>query len=523
VNSPELWPARWPEGRRRAALAAVCTVLFLTFLDTTVVSVTLGDIQSSLHAGVSGLQWVVEAYALVFACLMLTGGTLGDLFGRKRVMLAGVGIFCAGSVISALAPSVGALIAGRVVMGFGAAACEPGTLSVIRQLYPEHRARSTALGAWAAVCGLALAMGPVIGGVLVGLSGWRLVFWFNLAFGLAALAAAAATVPESSDRGQRRVDPAGLALAALGLAAGIYATIAGETVGYATWWIIVLFAVTVLAAIAFVALELRSRAPAVDLSFFRTPSYTVANVVAFATFFAVLAIFFFVALYLVIIAGRSGYTTALDFIPMMVAMIAASAATGFWVARAGARWPMVLGCALGGAGLLLTDAVLGPNVGFGPLAGALALAGIGFGIALVPVTEAALGAVPPERSGMAASTTNTSRELGTVFAVAILGAVVTAQLTAQLGDKLRALGIPPRFFSIILHALTHGSISSSRVGAAQQAHGSIVTQVIHAAYQAYYAGLHVALLIAAALLLAAGFLALISLVARVPTRRRRHS
>ena len=186
-----------------AALATLCLVLFLTFLDNTVVSVGLADVQSSLHAGITSLQWVVNGYALTFAAFMLAGGTLGDILGRKKVMLAGVAVFCAGSVVAATAPNVDVLIGGRVIMGLGAAASEPGTLSIIRHVYPDRRTRADALGVWAAVSGLALALGPVIGGVLVGLWSWHAIFWFNLLFGAVAFLMALLFVPETSDRGSR--------------------------------------------------------------------------------------------------------------------------------------------------------------------------------------------------------------------------------------------------------------------------------------------------------------------------------
>src|SRR5271155_3478805 len=178
------------------ALATLLFVLFLTFLDNTIVTVVLANVQSGLHASVSQLQWVVNGYALTFASLMLSFGTVGDLFGRKKVMLAGVAVFCAGSVIAAVAPTTDVLIAGRVVMGIGAAASEPGTLSMIRHLYPDRAVRARSLGIWAAVSSLGLALGPLIGGLLVFGWSWRAIFWFNVFFGLITFVAAALVLPE---------------------------------------------------------------------------------------------------------------------------------------------------------------------------------------------------------------------------------------------------------------------------------------------------------------------------------------
>ncbi len=187
-------------GGRALALGVLCTILFLTFLDNTVVSVALGSVQTDLHAGVSSLQWVVSAYALTFAGAMLAFGMVGDEFGRKRVMLIGVGIFCGGSVLAALAPNTGVLIAARAVMGLGAAASEPGTLSMLRHVYEDEKVRTRALGVWTAVSGLALAAGPVIGGALTGIWTWRAIFWFNLALGLAALAPGPGCCPRAPTR-----------------------------------------------------------------------------------------------------------------------------------------------------------------------------------------------------------------------------------------------------------------------------------------------------------------------------------
>jgi EmrB/QacA subfamily drug resistance transporter len=491
-------------------MAVICFILFLTFLDTTVISATLSDVQSGLHAGVAQLQWVVSGYALAFASLMLMAGTLGDLYGRKKMMLIGVAIFCAGSVLSALADSTQVLIAGRVVMGVGAACSEPGTLSMIRHLYPHRRRRARALGIWAAVSGLALAMGPVIGGVLVGLWSWRAVFWFNLIFGILALVAAAIVLPENSDPVRARLDVAGFVLGAVAIGTATFATIAGETAGYIVGWVMLLYAVAVVALVAFVLVELRAQNPVLNVRFFRRPPFTAATVVAFTTYFGIFSIFFFVALYLEVVGSTSPFSLALDFIPMTVGMVLASLFTGRWVSASGPRPPMVVGCLLAAAGIILTEVVITPHSGLSTVGWTLAMAGIGFGIVIVPVTSSALSSVPAEHSGMAASTTNTSRELGAVAGVAILGSIVNGQLTVNLLTRLAAIGIPPSYRSQVIAAITTGSLGSQAKGVAGKSSAAIqqiIAKVEDAAYGAFGHGLELALFASGALLGASAVLA----------------
>jgi EmrB/QacA subfamily drug resistance transporter len=493
-------------GERWPALATLCAVLFLTFLDNTVVSVALADIQTTLHSGVTQLQWIVDGYMLAFAGLMLAGGTLGDLFGRKKVMLGGVVLFCAGSLVAALASGNSVLIGGRVLMGIGAAASEPGTLSMIRHIYPEQGRRARALGAWTAVSGAALALGPIIGGLLVGWVGWRGVFWFNLAAGALVLAVAAAVLPENADPEGRRLDVVGLVLGAVLVTAATFAVIEGESVGYTKWWIDLLFAVAAAAAAAFVIAERRSPDPVVRLEFFRKRGFTVANIAAFATSFGIFAVFFFTALYLQLIGGFSGWKVALQFVSMAAAIVIAAPIASTWTARRGPREPLTTGCLLAGVGLFAVDALLGPHVSIGALAWALAVTGVGFGLTLVAMTESVLTLVPPERSGMAASTLNTSRQLGGVFGVAVLGALVNAQLTANLKDQLAQLGIPSTFQGIVINAVTHGGLPTSPAGVnnpAAAGHQTLVAKVLQAAEDAFGSGLHLSLLIAGAMLLAA--------------------
>ncbi len=489
---------------QKLALSTLSAVLFLTFLDNTIVSVGLANVQSDLHAGVTSLQWVVNGYALTFASFMLAAGMFGDILGRKRIMLAGVAIFCAGSVVAALAGGVGWLIAGRVIMGVGAAASEPGTLSILRHVYPDRETRADALGVWAAVSGLALALGPVIAGALVGFSSWRAIFWFNLGFGVVAFVLAAVCVPETSDREGRSIDVAGLLFGAAFLSTLSVAVIQGEN-GYTAPWIVTLFVLCGVSAIAFVVTERRVASPMLDLQMFRRPPFSGSTFVAFVAYFGTFSIFFFTALYLQVVVGNSAYQTAIDFLPMAAGLVLASALTGPVVARIGSRWPMTIGCLLAGGGILLASAVLDPHVTFGTLGWVLPIAGIGIGMLLVPVTSVPLTVVPPERSGMAASVTNTSREMGAVFGVAILGAIVNAKLTGDLAARLKEIGIPPNFQSLVLHAVQTGGTSGGAASGAehsQNAHiARIATKVINAAYDAFGSGLHIALVLSGSLIL----------------------
>jgi EmrB/QacA subfamily drug resistance transporter len=503
---------------RQVALAALCTLLFLTFLDNTVVSVGLGNMQTDLHASVADLQWVVGGYALAFASLMLACGMIGDELGRKKVMLSGAGVFCAGSVLCALAPNAQTLIAGRVIMGLGAAASEPGTLSILRQIYTDDRARARAVGVWAAVSGLALAMGPVIGGALIGLWSWRAIFWFNLFFGLAALIIAAIVVPESSDHRQLRVDTVGTVLGAGALATLLFAIIDSETSSFARPLVIALLCAAFVLAVAFVLWERRAPNPLLDMRLFRSVWFTVPNAVAFCTYFATFAIFFFTALYLDEVVHASGYRIALAFAPMTVLMIIGSVAAGYWTARAGARLPIVIGCAAFAAGLLLANPLITTHPNYLLLSLALALAGIGIGITVVPVTATVLNAVVPERSGMAASATNTSREVGAVTGVAVLGALVFSQLNSSLTANLQALNVPVGekvailgFKSTIISFIETGQAPTN-----YSAYGPIVGKVISAAYASFGDGLHDALYLAAGLVIVAGLLTAATLRGRQP-------
>jgi EmrB/QacA subfamily drug resistance transporter len=508
--------------RRSIALATLCTVLFLTFLDTTIVSVALASIQTTLHAGVGGLQWVVGAYALTFAAAMLIFGMIGDQFGRKKVMIIGIGVYCFGALICALSINIAGmsalplLLAGRAVMGLGAAASEPGTLSMIRHIYTDYRERNWALGIWAAVSGLSLALGPVIGGALVGVWDWRAIFWFDVTFGLAALVAAVRFLPENADPDPRRIDIAGGVFGAAALAALIFAVIDAETAGFSSPGVISLLCLSAVATVAFLWRESRAEHPLLDVKFLRVPRFATPNVVAFCAYFATFAIFFFTALFLVEVSGFTGYKIAEVFLPMMVLMILASLAAGRYAPVIGVRWLLVGGCGIFAIGLVLTNASISPNPPFFAVAASLALTGIGIGTCVVPITSSVLTAVPPERSGMAASATNTSREVGAVIGVAVLGSLVNGQLHTDLVARLNALHIAPYLQAVVIEGVETGAEPSSggTSSLAPKGEARLVQEVLHAAYSAFQSGLHVALYLSAGLMAGVAILALVTLHGR---------
>lgn len=496
--------------RKNLSLAIISLVLFVTFLDNTIVAVALSSVQTDLHAGIQALQWVVSGYALTFAGLMLAFGTIGDRVGRRLIMVIGLGVFILGSLIGSFAVSSGMLIGARVIMGVGAAASEPGTLSMIRQLYSDRAERAQALGVWSAISGLALAAGPVIGGVLVGIWSWRAIFVFNVIIGLIGLIGVRTVLPEFSSGSRRRLDEGGFFWAGAAVTSAVFATIFGESEGFGTWWIVVLYIVAFLAVLAFLRDERRAEEPALDLSFFRNGRFASGMMLAFTGFFATFAVFFFVPLFIQLLGSTSSFDLAIDFLPMAVAMILASALSGRWIARVGSIIPMTVGALLAGAGIFATDAFITPHSGVGLFGWSLSVVGIGLGIVMVGATASVLGAVPAERSGMAASAVNTSRELGAVAGVTVLGAIVNAQLTTNLLHKLSAIpGLPASVRNEVITAVTTGSAGTSASSLPKTGPiAKIVNEVLGAAQSSFSSGLNTVLILAACLMVASGALTL---------------
>jgi DHA2 family methylenomycin A resistance protein-like MFS transporter len=406
-------------------------------LDLTIVNVALWDIQQGFGAGVSGLQWVVGAYALPLAGLMLSTGDLGDLFGHKRVFLSGLGVFVLGSICCALAPGIAVLVAARAVQGVGAAALLPTSLALLNRAFADERERAGALGLWAGVSGLSLVAGPVLGGFLVGALGWRSVFWVNVPVGLAAFVLAARAVRETREPGGRNLDVPGQILGIVSLGALLFALIEGNGLGWGSPAIVVAVCIAACGLVAFVVVELRSPGPMVELRFFGNPTFSAANAASGTMNFAMFGLLFAMSLFFQRGQGYSPIETGLRMIPLLGPLTLLAPFGGRLVGAVGPRWP-VGGLVLSALGMLLLARVDG-QTGYGGIWPALLLTGLGLAPATPALVAAATGSVPRGRAGMASAVNNTARQGAGALGVAILGGFLGSQASLVAGVRLALL------------------------------------------------------------------------------------
>ncbi len=356
-------PASGP--RPWVTLAVVAGGLFLNVMSTTVVSVALPAIGTGLHATPAGLEWLVDAYVIVYSSFMVAGGVAGDRRGRKGLFLSGVAIFGLGSLIAGLAPSVGVLLAGRAVQGLGPALLIPGSLTIIRAVFGDERRRAMAIGLWSTASGVALAVGPVLGGALVAGAGWRWVFWFNVPLVAALLVLAARFVPRLPRTPARgRFDWAGAALTVAFIAALAVGAIQGQAQGWASPLVLAAFAAGAAGLAGFIAWERHQSDPLVDVTLFARPAFTAANAAAFVVFLAFVGAIVYFSAYFQQAQGQPALEAGLDVCPLGVLFALGGAASGRLVSRFGPRWPMITGLAVaGGATLGLLRLRLGTGIG----------------------------------------------------------------------------------------------------------------------------------------------------------------
>jgi EmrB/QacA subfamily drug resistance transporter len=416
-----------PETRKWWTLAAVAVGLFMIMLDNTVVNVALPSIRADLGIGISELEWVVNAYALTFGVLLLTGGKLADLLGRRAIFISGLVIFTASSLACGLAGNAEVLIAARTVQGIGAALMNPATLSIITATFPP-RQRGMAIGIWAGVAALALAFGPIVGGVLTEKINWSWIFFINIPVGVIGVLAAWFFIDETKDTShEQRLDVPGLLSSAIGLFALTFGLIETNDHAWTSSRVLILLTIAVVALAVFVLLELRQRLPMLDLSLFRNSTFAGANTAMLIVGLAMFGIFFFNSLFLQQVLGYGPIKTGATFLPLTLLIMFVAPVAGQISDRIGARWLMGAGMTMLSISLLIFG-TLDAQSSFWNILPGLVIGGLGMALTMAPTTSAAMGSVPVDKSGVGSAVINSMRQVGGSLGIAIMGALVATQV-----------------------------------------------------------------------------------------------
>jgi EmrB/QacA subfamily drug resistance transporter len=411
------------ENKKWWTLGAVAFGLFMIMLDNTIVNVALPAIEHSLHMSISSLEWIVTAYALTFAALLITGGKLGDMFGRRKMFIVGLVVFTLASLACGLAPNAGFLIGARAVQGIGAALMNPATLSIITATFPPKE-RGQAIGIWAGVSALALAIGPLLGGLIVDNINWHWIFYVNVPVGVVGIVVSYFFIKESRDTShEQSIDLPGLVTSGASLLALSYALIEGNNHGWTSPEILGLFAGAAVLLAAFILLEMRQRLPMLDLSLFKIGSFVGANLVAMLVSLGMFGVFFYISLYVQNILGYSPTKAGAIFLPMTILIILVAPIAGKLSDRIGSRWLMGAGMGILGVSLLLYQRI-GLHTGFWSLLPQLLLGGLGMALTMSPMTSAAMGSVPIDKAGVGSGVLNSFRQMGGSLGIALMGAIL---------------------------------------------------------------------------------------------------
>jgi EmrB/QacA subfamily drug resistance transporter len=433
-----------PDPMRWWTLGAVCVATFMLLLDITIVNVALPDIQKDLGASFADLQWVVDAYALTLASFMLTAGSLADRFGRRRIFVVGLGLFSAASLLCGLSTSPTALNLSRALQGIGGAAMFATSLALLASAF-QGRERGTALGIWGATTGASVAVGPLVGGVLVEQVSWQSIFFVNLPIGVAAIAVTLRTVGESRDPDAARIDVPGLVTFSAALFALVFALVRGNTDGWGSTKIVTLLVVSAALLVAFVVVEARQQRPMLDLTLFRKPTFVGVSIVAFVLSASMFAMFLYLTLYMQNVLGYSPLEAGLRFLPITLLSFVCAAISGNLTERVPTRLLLGIGLGLVAAGLLLMSGI-DAHSGWTHLLPGFLLAGAGVGLTNPAIASTAVGVVDPRRTGMAAGINNTFRQVGIATGIAALGAIFQSAVSSKIAEHVGGadrLRLPP--------------------------------------------------------------------------------
>lgn len=423
--------------RRYLILAICCMSLFIVGLDTTIVNIALPSLRTDLGASTAGLQWTIDAYTLVLASLLVLSGSTADRVGRRRTFQTGLALFTAGSLLCSVAPGLGWLIAFRAVQAIGGSMLNPVAMSIITNVFTEPRERARAIGVWGAVVGFSLALGPLVGGALVGSLGWRAIFWVNVPVGVAAFLLAAKFVPESRAPKPRKIDPIGQALVFLVLASTTYGIIEGPERGWGSYEILGCFVVGALALAGLLIYEPRRAEPLIDLRFFRSVPFSGATLIAVSAFASLAGFLFLNSIYLQDVRGLSPLHAGLWTLPMAAMTVLVSPLSGRLVGSVGTRVPLTL-AGIGFIAGMVPMTRLSATTPFWVLTLSYVLFGFGFAMVNSPITNTAVSGMPREQAGVAAAIASTSRQVGSAMGVAVLGAAVSTATGADFAARSHA-------------------------------------------------------------------------------------
>ncbi len=484
-------------------LLAVCLAVFMLLLDITIVNVALPDIRRDLGSSFTDLQWVVDAYALGLAALLLPAGSLGDLLGRRKVFVGGIALFAVASLLCGLSHTPTMLNLARGLQGVGGAMMFATSLALIAQEFEPHE-RGTAFGLWGATTGFAVAVGPLVGGLLTEGIGWEWIFFVNVPIGIATAAMTLVRVPDSERDPSARIDWAGLVTFSGALFCFVLALIRGNAEGWGSAIILGLFAASVVLLAAFVTIERRTPQPMLDLTLFRKPAFTGAQIVAFSLHASMFSMFLYLTLYLQNVLGYSPLEAGLRFLPVSLLSFVVAPVAGKLVERLPVRGFLGAGLILVGCGLLLMNGIQ-PSDDWTTLLPGFILAGIGIGVVNPPLATAAIGVVEPQRSGAASGINSTFRQVGTATGIAGLGALLQVRVSDRLSEALGGVQLPPGARDGLVEMVSAGNVHAASGAGPPGARADLLA----AAQDAFISGLDEILVVAAAVAFVGGFLALV--------------
>jgi EmrB/QacA subfamily drug resistance transporter len=514
-------------------LLVLCGAIFMLLLDSTIVNVAQQKIKEGLGADLSQIQWILDSYIMAYAVLILSFGRMGDIYGRKKLFVLGMASFTAASVLCGLSGWLGgligisgatALIVARVLQGVGGAMMMPQTLSLITVVFPPHK-RGAAMGVWGSVVALGAVLGPLVGGYILLHYDWEWVFLINLPVGIIAILGTLIIVPEYRDPlASGKLDWGGLALSAAAIFALVYALIEGPKHGWTSASTLGLIAVSAVLFVVFLWWEQRAADPMVKLELFRIRNFWVANIIGVAVSFGMLGIFFPMTVFLQGALGMSPLEAGLTMMPMSFVLMFVAPVSGRMADRFGSRWILTTGLTLMTAGIILITLQVSPHTTWQPLLPALLVTGLGMSMTFAPMTAAAMAEVPPRIAGSASGILNTSRNLGQVLGIAVLGSILQSRLALHATDAFRSLPFADDAVRNQLIALVHEGRVEAIPAAIPANAGDLIPLIVNSVTQAFVASMHETFAVAALIcFIALGFSTLMRNPARQAARAEGHA